>query len=238
MASLNLSAKLNRKISRPGITQPVYLMIDLEAEAAGARSDRQPLNLGFVIDRSGSMSGEKLEYTKQAVQYAINHFAPQDTAPLTVYDDEVQVLYPAQPVKFKDEFKGFVSQIFPGGTTNLSGGLIAGYREAAKNVKPEQVNRVLLLTDGLANEGITDPTRLCGKAAGMKKPASRSRPWASATISTRTCSRKWPNRVGGNYYFIDSTDHIPQIFARELQALRSGGAEREGQFSGAPTRWQ
>lgn len=52
------------------------------------------------------MGGDKIEYTKQAVQYAINHFTPSDIASLTVFDNEVQVLYPAREVEFKDEFKG------------------------------------------------------------------------------------------------------------------------------------
>ena len=221
MGSLRMTAKLSRKYIAPERANTVHLLIDLEAMQKEAGKERLPLNLGFVIDRSGSMSGEKLEYTKQAVQYAINHFTPRDVASLTVYDNEVQVLYPAKPVEYKDEFKGAVSQIFPGGMTNLSGGLVKGYREVAKNVQPEQVNRVLLLTDGLANEGITDPDKLCAKAAGMKK--------AGVTVTTLGVGEdfdedlltKMAEQSGGNYYFIDSTDHIPTIFAQELESLLS-----------------
>ena len=221
MGSLKMTTKLSRKYIAPERPNTLHLLIDLEAVQKEAGGNRLPLNLGFVIDRSGSMGGEKLDYTKQAVQYAINHFTPRDIASLTVYDNEVQVLYPAKAVEFKDEFKGVVSRIFPGGMTNLSGGLIKGYREVAKNIKPEQVNRVLLLTDGLANEGITDPDKLCAKTAGMKK--------AGVTVTTlgvgddfdEDLLTRMAEQSGGNYYFIDSTDHIPSIFAQELESLLS-----------------
>lgn len=221
MSSLKMTAKLSRKYISPERISTVHLLIDLEAAQKEASEGRMPLNIGFVIDRSGSMSGEKIEYTKQAVQYAINHFTPKDIASLIVFDNEVQVLYPAKPVEYKDEFKGVVSRIFPGGSTNLSGGLVKGYREVAKNVKPEQVNRLLILTDGLANVGIQDPITLCAKAAGMKE--------AGVTVTTlgvgddfdEDLLTKMAEQSAGNYYFIDSTDHIPQIFAQELKSLLS-----------------
>ena len=72
MGSLKMTTKLSRKYIALEQTSTVHLLIDLEAAQKEAGEQRLPLNLGFVIDRSGSMSGEKLDYTKQAVQYAIN----------------------------------------------------------------------------------------------------------------------------------------------------------------------
>ena len=225
MASLKMTARLSRKYITPEQNHTLYLLIDLEAAEKQAAGERLPVNLGFVIDRSGSMRGAKLDTTKQAVQFAVSHFTPQDIASLTVYDDEVQVLYPAKPVKYKDELKGIVSRIFPGGMTNLSGGMTAGYQEVARNARPDQVNRVLLLTDGLANRGITEPKRLCNKAAGMKK--------AGVTLTTlgvgddfdEDLLTQMAEESGGNYYFIDSAEQIPQIFAQELQSLLSVAAQ-------------
>ena len=169
MNSLKLTATLNRKYIRPGRQQALYLLLDLEAAETKSKEARLPLNLGFVIDRCGSMSGEKLHYTKQAVQYAVGHLASSDIASLTVFDEAVEVLYPARPLTLRDEFKAMVTRIFPGGCTNLSGGMLAGYGEVKKNVKQGQVNRVILLTDGLANHGIVEPDRLHKKVAGMRE---------------------------------------------------------------------
>lgn len=69
MNSLKLTATLNRKYIRSGRKATLYLLLDIEAAQAQPKESRLPLNLGFVIDRSGSMSGEKLHYTKQAVHY-------------------------------------------------------------------------------------------------------------------------------------------------------------------------
>lgn len=221
MASLRMTTKLSRKYIAPERDATLHLLIDLEAVLKENPNDRLPLNLGFVIDRSGSMAGEKLDYTKQAVQYAASHFTPQDYASLTVYDDEVQVLFPAKPIKFKDEFKGIVNRIFPGGMTNLSGGLIQGYQEVARHVRPDQVNRVLLLTDGLANRGITEPARLFAKVAGMKKAGVTVTTFGVGDDFNEDLLTKMAEQSGGNYYFIDSIDHIPRIFAQELESLLS-----------------
>ena len=96
MNSLKLTASLNRKHIRSGRKTTLYLLLDIEAAQAQPKESRLPLNLGFVIDRSGSMSGEKLHYTKQAVQYAAGHLDPGDTASLTVFDESVEVLVNGQ----------------------------------------------------------------------------------------------------------------------------------------------
>ena len=221
MNSLKLTATLNRKHIRPGRKATIYLLLDLEAVETKPKESRLPLNLGFVIDRSGSMSGEKLHYTKQAVQYAAGHLATSDTASLTVFDEAVEVLYPAQPLTLRDEFKAMVTRIFPGGCTNLSGGLLAGYGEVKKNVKDGQVNRVILLTDGLANEGIVEPEQLCKKVAGMRESGVAVTTLGVGDDFDEDLLTALAEQSGGNYYFIDSPDNIPAIFRRELQDLLS-----------------
>ena len=221
MNSLKLTATLNRKYIRPGQQQALYLLLDLEAVETKPTEGRLPLNLGFVIDRSGSMSGEKLHYTKQAVQYAAGHLASSDIASLTVFDEAVEVLYPAQPLTLRDEFKGMVTRIFPGGCTNLSGGLLAGYGEVKKNVKDGQVNRVILLTDGLANHGIVEPERLHKKVAGMRESGVAVTTLGVGDDFDEDLLTALAEQSGGNYYFIDSPDNIPAIFSRELQDLLS-----------------
>lgn len=167
------------------------------------------------------MSGEKLEFTKKAVNYAVNHLNANDKLSLIVYDDNVEVLLEAQAVDCKDSIKGVVNRIFPGGCTNLSGGLLAGYREVLKNVKSGQINRILLLTDGLANEGICDKNILCSKAQEMAK--------SGVTVTTLGVGEDFDEEMltglaeasSGNYYFIEGIDNIAPIFAQEMQSLLS-----------------
>lgn len=221
MKSLELAATLNRKYVAAGQESVIYLLVELTAHAAQSDTGaaRQPLNLSFVIDRSGSMEGEKLAYTKQAVSYALSHLTQQDTAALTVFDDHVQVLFEAQPVVMNDILKGIVNGVYAGGCTNLSGGLLRGYREARKNYRAEQVNRVLLLTDGLANVGIVEPRVLCRKVDEMRQAGVAVSTFGVGDDFDEDLLTAMAEASGGNYYFIDSSEKIPEIFARELQML-------------------
>lgn len=220
MNSVTFKTQLSRQHIGLG-RQTVYLMVEIATGEIQVSEERLPLNIGFVLDRSGSMAGDKLAYTKQAVNYAISHLQSADTTSLTVFDNEVDVLFKAQHIVSKDAFKGVVSRIFPGGCTNLSGGLITGYREVMKNVKPEQMNRVLLLTDGLANEEIKDKSVLCKKVQEMQRTGVSVTTLGVGEDFDEDLLTAMAEASGGNYYFIESTDKIPQIFAQEIKALLS-----------------
>jgi Ca-activated chloride channel family protein len=197
---------INTKLSRKYIPQDeitrLYLMVELIAQEKTNQDGHLPLNLGYVIDRSGSMSGDKLAYTKQAIQYSVNHLLPSDYASLTVFDDDVDVLVAAQPIVYKDQFNSVVKQIFCGGCTNLSGGLSKGYREVMKHYQIGQLNRVLLLTDGLANRGITDKTKLCRKVKEMKNSGVSVTTLGVGDDFDEDLLTVMAEASGGNYFFI------------------------------------
>lgn len=220
MSTLSLKAMLNRKYIAKG-KQTLCLLIEILANDMPLVSRRLPLNLSFVLDRSGSMTGEKLEYTKQAVRYALDHLTPEDKASIVVYDQEVQVLSEAGAVTYKDSLKGIISQVYPGGSTNLSGGMIQGYRQVMQHRKNGQVDRVLLLTDGLANVGVTDPALLAAKATSMRESGVSVTTIGVGADFNEDLLTAIAEGSGGNYYYIDSPERIPDIFTDELKELLS-----------------
>jgi Ca-activated chloride channel family protein len=197
------------------------LEIKVQAPEADQKQDRLPLNLAIVLDRSGSMSGEKLNFVKEAGIHLLDLLEEQDHAAVVVYDNQVDVLStsvpltPANRKKLKAALKGVRS----GGSTCLSGGWITGCNEVAKAIQDNSVNRVLLLTDGLANEGITD----------LEQLAKESRELAARGVSTSTFGvgrdfnehllEAMANQGGGIFHFIESPQDIPEIFQQEFKDL-------------------
>jgi Ca-activated chloride channel family protein len=224
MKQIKIDLALDRYALQPGNKQVAYLMIKMTAPEE-IKEDRPAQNLSFVIDRSGSMYGDKLEYTKKAVAFAIGHLDPQDHCSVVAFDDMVSLVAPSQVVENKDALKQAVMSIYPGGCTNLSGGMLQGLREVKLAFRKEQVNRVLLLTDGQANAGITDHARLIKKAAEMAG--------GGVTISTFGLGADFEEDLllamaeagGGNSHYIQSPDQIPGIFEQELSGLLSTVAQ-------------
>ena len=127
--------------------QAVYALVDIKAVSSGQHCT-MPANFGLVLDRSGSMDGEKMENLKEAAGYVVDHLNENDLVSVTVFDDQVETIIPNQPLKDREEVKSRLGSVIPRGGTQISDGLKAGLAEAGKGFSKDRVNRILLLTDG------------------------------------------------------------------------------------------
>lgn len=130
-----------------GGEQVVYALMDIRA-GAGAGLGTMPSNIALVLDRSGSMDGEKMENLKEAVGYVVDRLGDDDLVSVTIFDDQIETLVPSQPARNRDEIRAKVSGVITRGGTQISDGLATGLAEAKKGFAPDRVSRVLLLTDG------------------------------------------------------------------------------------------
>jgi Ca-activated chloride channel family protein len=183
--------------------------------------DRRPVNLCIVLDRSGSMREEsKMTFAKAALNTLIDQLRSNDMFSLVIYDDVVEVVRQAARVGHdRERIRSLVAEIEPRGWTNLGGGMQEGYRQVMRHADEEYVNRVVLLSDGLANQGITDPYRL-------EQIARRQRE-QSISLSTVGVGLAYNENLmvglsehgGGNYYFLESCRNLASVLRREFDQL-------------------
>ena len=200
----------------------LYLYVDLKAKHVEKDTERVPLNISLVVDRSGSMSGDKMEFVKKATNFVVDNLNAADQLSIVQYDDRIEVVTPAQSVKNKKQIQDLVNKIQARGMTNLSGGMLEGYNQTSVSKSNKYVNRVLLLSDGLANEGITAPEKL--KMIAQKKFREHGIGLSTFGVGSDYDEQLMTNLAefgGANYYFIDTPDRIPAIFAKELDGLLS-----------------
>ena len=216
---MNLSTMLEYSLVSRATEQEMKLLIRLRAPD-GALQTRKPLNMCIVLDRSGSMGGDRLYFAKQALKTVITHLGHDDVLSLVMFDDAVQVLLEPTLVKDKDKLKQLVDYIVAGGSTNLSGGWLQGLRLLEHGAKPGFVNRCILLTDGQANVGIQDSRQL----AELGKSARREFNVVTTTVGIGEGFNEEllipiARESGGAFYYIDRAEHVPAVVKEELQGL-------------------
>ena len=199
----------------------VYLLARIKAGPPPADQQRRPLNIGVVLDRSGSMGGDKIMYVKKATQFLIKHLGASDTFSLTIYDDKVEVLVKPEPPNHKDRLNQTIDSITARNMTNLSGGWLQGCQLVEQSKAEGQVDRVILLSDGLANQGITDPNRLKALARQKREEGITTTCMGVGMDFNEDLLAAMAAEGGGAFYFIDDPDQAPAIFSEELTDLLS-----------------
>ncbi|MEZ5357626.1 MAG: VWA domain-containing protein [Candidatus Zixiibacteriota bacterium] len=201
--------------------ESVYLVVKFDLPELDKRPDDRPdLNLGLVIDRSGSMEERgKMSYARDAAKTVVDKLSYNDYLAVVEYDDIVSVLWPSSHVESKERIKSRISELYPRGSTNLSGGMMKGVDEVNRSFLRRGINRVLLLSDGLANQGVTDPQAI----KRLVKEARRR----GITISTMGLGLDYnedlmqmiAEHAGGRYYFIENPKQMHAIFEQELGTI-------------------
>jgi Ca-activated chloride channel homolog len=155
--SLSIDAALDRTLHRRGETQRIHIRIGVSGILPVRRSDRAPLNVALVIDRSGSMQGARMEGARRAAMAAIDRLSPRDIVSVISYDDKIQVEVPATRATNPAAIKERIAALTPRGSTAIWGGMQAGASEVRKFKSSEVASRIILLSDGLANQGPSKP---------------------------------------------------------------------------------
>lgn len=119
----------------------------------------KPVNLVFVLDKSGSMSFERIDILKYAMRNMIEELRPEDKVSLIVFDTKAAIAYPFAPTD-KDRLKDVVYAIEAEGGTSIFEGLKLGYKDLKKAFNPAATNRVILLTDGYGSKPVDDILQL------------------------------------------------------------------------------
>lgn len=199
-----------------------YLLALVTAPHAQPQTAREPLQVALVLDRSGSMGGSKIRLAREAVRQALQHLRPEDRFSLTVYDEEITTVVESTPASAEARRNAIkrLGSIDARGSTDLHGGWLAGCEQVGRGPRAAGVGRCLVLTDGLANVGITDHdelVRLAGAALRERRVATST--FGVGSDFDERLLHGMADAAGGHFYFIEQPAQIPDLLTSELGEL-------------------
>lgn len=185
----------------------------------GVMGRRTPLNIALVIDKSGSMEGDPLDYVKRACCYVVDLLEPNDILSVVTFEEQVEVLVPARRVVNKNLLKEHINRISAGNTTNLYDGLVLGCNQAASVMSEGYVNRVILFTDGEPTAGIKDFQSIVGQVTEQKSRGITVTALGFGLEYNEELLASIARRSNGNYYYISKPELIQEVFRKEMESL-------------------
>lgn len=182
---------------------------------------RVPLRLSLVLDRSGSMAGEPLENATRAAVDVVRRLAAEDVVSVVAFDDEVRTIIHPHRGGEEQGVSARIRAIQPGGSTNLSGGWLRGRELVAHDRLDGALHRVILLTDGHANAGITDVGALAAMAAESRAKGITTTCVGFGDGYDEALLRAMADAGGGNVFHIERADQAALAFGDELAGLQT-----------------
>jgi len=225
--TVRLRVDFDRPVLPAGSTERVVMKVSMDCLRLPMPSERPPVNLTLVLDRSGSMSGEKLDKAREAAIEVIRRLAPEDIFSLVIFDNQVRTLIPARHVRNRGEMEELVCGIRAGGGTALYAGVAQGAQELRRNSESRRyVHRMILLSDGQANVGPSSPAELGWFGCSLVKEGISVTTIGLGLDYNEDLMTRLAQSSDGNTYFAQSSADLERIFSGELGDVLSVGARR------------
>ncbi|MFN2185856.1 MAG: vWA domain-containing protein [Anaerolineae bacterium] len=214
---VTLTCRMN-KASLPVMnTQQLAYVLIQAVPGAGMAQVQMPLNLSLVLDKSGSMSGQKIQNLREAAKLVVDRLGPQDTISIVAFSDRKYLIAESQPVTDRADLQKKIDRIRDGGGTAISGGMGQGLAELDKALAPDRVSRMLLLTDGQTFGDEKQCLKL-GEKAGT----------SGIVVNALGLGDDWNEDLlddiaeasGGVADFIDSPDKIVAFFEQAVKSMQ------------------
>ncbi len=205
------------RVSADG-TETHYVTLTFVAPQAEARRERRPVNVGISLDRSGSMNGEKFELACTGVETSLRLLRAMDRFALVAFDHEIAMLAGAREAttEARSQALGDLRRLGARGNTNLSGGWLRAAEEIGAHAGDGATTRVLLLTDGQANQGITDEAELWGHAARLRERGVLTSTVGIGASFNERLLKGLSEQGGGNAYYVENAAQLPDVLAGEV----------------------
>jgi anti-anti-sigma factor len=216
---MRLNVQTDHAQLRAGVSTDINVLARMEFPSAPGSTSRPPIHLALVVDRSSSMEGEKLTLTKKAAVYFMNWLTRRDYLSVVTYNESVDLLVPHTPLTEKRATAARIESIEADGTTNLSGGWLRALSDLEAHRTPGHLYRVLLMTDGLANAGLTDPARLRDVAAAYRKKDIATTTLGFGLDFDEKLLKGIADAGGGRYHFVKEPEELAAAFQEEFGEL-------------------
>jgi Ca-activated chloride channel family protein len=221
-SAVGFAATLDRGAVARGSDGLVRVELVMKADQV-AEQARVASDFVVVLDRSGSMAGERIAQARAAITTLLGQLSERDRFALVTYDDSPQVAIPlslATPGS-KREWRNVVSDIETGDSTNMSGGLDEGLALMQAGRQAGRAGRVILLSDGHANAGDTSPEGLRERG---KRASQHELVLSTVGIGTgfnEFLMSQVADAGTGNFHYLADNSSLASIFERELSSTRA-----------------
>ncbi len=198
----------------------VRALLRLEVDFPAAEREREPLSLALVIDRSGSMSGQPLAHAKASAAAAVMALRDGDRVAVVAYDNAVNVVVPSVAVSDdRHPIARAIAAIAAGGSTALHAGWVEGCTQVLTAPVASGLGRVVLLSDGQANAGVTDPAAIAADVSQIVADGVTTSTIGLGRHFNEGLMRHLADAGGGSYTFVESPEGLAGLFEMELAGL-------------------
>jgi Ca-activated chloride channel family protein len=208
-----------RKLAFADREQTIDLLVRVHPPEVDRGGTRRRLNLSLALDRSGSMEGEKMARAREAASYCVDQLLPDDRISLVIFDDVVEVIVPSQLAENKASIKEKISRVRARNSTALHEAWVRGGMQVSEHLTEGAINRVLLITDGLANVGETSVDRIVSQAGELSARGVTTTTIGIGRDFNEDLLIPMAEHGRGNAWHVREPQDMERIFATELEGL-------------------